>query len=81
MIPIDHETYLCDTPGFSSLYTTDMEKEELKNFSRNFIRTKENAVSSAASTEKSRAVPSKRHWNREISAKKDLKTIPCSMKN
>ena len=32
MIPIDHETYLCDTPGFSSLYTTDMEKEELKNF-------------------------------------------------
>ena len=32
MIPIDHETYLCDTPGFSSLYTTDMEKEEVKTF-------------------------------------------------
>ena len=32
MIPIDHGTYLCDTPGFSSLYTTNMEKEELKNY-------------------------------------------------
>ena len=30
LITIDTETYIMDTPGFSSLYTSDFEKEELK---------------------------------------------------
>ncbi|MDO4473826.1 MAG: ribosome small subunit-dependent GTPase A [Eubacteriales bacterium] len=30
LIMIDTETYIMDTPGFSSLYTNDFEKEELK---------------------------------------------------
>lgn len=30
LITIDTETYIMDTPGFSSLYTDDFEKEELK---------------------------------------------------
>lgn len=29
LIPLGQETWLCDTPGFTSLYTENMEKEEL----------------------------------------------------
>ena len=29
LIPLGEETWLCDTPGFTSLYTENMEKEEL----------------------------------------------------
>lgn len=32
LITIDRDTYIVDTPGFSSLYTGDFEKEELKGF-------------------------------------------------
>ena len=32
LISIAEDTYIFDTPGFSSLYVTDMEKEELKNY-------------------------------------------------
>lgn len=30
LIPIDEDSYIMDTPGFSSLYVNDFEKEELK---------------------------------------------------
>lgn len=30
LIPVDEDSYIMDTPGFSSLYTNDFEKEELK---------------------------------------------------
>ncbi|MGI6117959.1 MAG: ribosome small subunit-dependent GTPase A [Bilifractor sp.] len=30
MIPIDDDTVICDTPGFTSLYIPDMKKEELR---------------------------------------------------
>lgn len=30
LITVDEDTYIMDTPGFSSLYTDDMKKEELK---------------------------------------------------
>ena len=30
LITVDENTYIMDTPGFSSLYTNDFEKEELK---------------------------------------------------
>lgn len=30
LIPIDNESYIMDTPGFSSLYTNDFDKEDLK---------------------------------------------------
>lgn len=32
LIAVDGDTYIMDTPGFSSLYTGDFEKEELKGF-------------------------------------------------
>lgn len=32
VIPVGEETYLMDTPGFSSLYLTDMEEQELKSY-------------------------------------------------
>ena len=30
LIPVDEDSYIMDTPGFSSLYTNDFAKEELK---------------------------------------------------
>ena len=36
MIPIGDDTYLLDTPGFSSLYFFDMEAEDLKQYYREF---------------------------------------------
>ena len=32
LIAIAEDTYIFDTPGFSSLYVTDMEKEDLKSY-------------------------------------------------
>lgn len=32
LIPVDEDSYIMDTPGFSSLYTNDFEKEELKDY-------------------------------------------------
>lgn len=32
VIPVGEKTYLMDTPGFSSLYLTDMDEQELKNY-------------------------------------------------
>lgn len=32
MIPVGKDTYLMDTPGFSSLYLTDIEEQELKDY-------------------------------------------------
>lgn len=37
LIYIGKDTYVCDTPGFSSLYLLDMEKEELKSYFPEFI--------------------------------------------
>ena len=36
VIPVGENTYLMDTPGFSSLYISDMEPEELKSYFREF---------------------------------------------
>ncbi|MGN0154862.1 MAG: ribosome small subunit-dependent GTPase A [Lachnospiraceae bacterium] len=36
IIPVDEDTYLMDTPGFSSIYFYDMEPEELKQYYREF---------------------------------------------
>lgn len=32
VIPVGEDTFLVDTPGFSSLYLTDMEEQDLKNY-------------------------------------------------
>ncbi|MBP5330847.1 MAG: ribosome small subunit-dependent GTPase A [Lachnospiraceae bacterium] len=32
LIRIAHNTYLCDTPGFTSLYVTDIDKEDLRSY-------------------------------------------------
>lgn len=36
LIFVEKDTYICDTPGFSSLYLGDMEKEELKDYYTEF---------------------------------------------
>lgn len=38
VIPVAENTYLVDTPGFSSLYITDMEEQELKDYFPEFQR-------------------------------------------
>ncbi len=37
LIMIDNESYIMDTPGFSSLYTNEFEKEELKRYFPEFV--------------------------------------------
>ena len=32
VIPVGEDTFLMDTPGFSSLYLTDMEEQDLKDY-------------------------------------------------
>ncbi|MCI7813458.1 MAG: ribosome small subunit-dependent GTPase A [Lachnospiraceae bacterium] len=39
---IDEDTYLIDTPGFSSLYLEDLEAEELKNYFHEFAQYEQN---------------------------------------
>ena len=41
VIPVGHDTYLMDTPGFSSLYLTDIEEQELKVYFPEFRRYEE----------------------------------------
>ena len=38
LFPIDEESYIMDTPGFSSLYVNDFEKEELKAYFPEFAQ-------------------------------------------
>ena len=38
LFPIDEDSYIMDTPGFSSLYVNDFEKEELKNYFPEFTQ-------------------------------------------
>ncbi len=38
VIPVGEQTYLMDTPGFSSLYLTDMEEQELKDYFPEFLK-------------------------------------------
>lgn len=38
VIPVGEKTYLMDTPGFSSLYLTDMDEQELKNYFPEFSK-------------------------------------------
>lgn len=41
LVRIASDTYLVDTPGFSSLFVTDIEKEELKQYFPEFLRYSE----------------------------------------
>ena len=41
VIPVGEHTYLMDTPGFSSLYLTDMEEHELKDYFPEFRKYEE----------------------------------------
>lgn len=37
LFALDGESYICDTPGFSSIYLPDMEKEELRDYFPEFL--------------------------------------------
>lgn len=43
VIPVGHDTYLMDTPGFSSLYLTDIEEQDLRRIFRSFADMKNSA--------------------------------------
>ena len=47
LIVIGEDSYIMDTPGFSSLYVNDFEKEDLKYYFRNSHRLKDSASSMA----------------------------------
>ena len=36
LIRLEEDTYLCDTPGFTSLYVTDIAKEDLRDYFAEF---------------------------------------------
>ncbi len=42
VIPVEKDTFLVDTPGFSSLYLTDMEEEELRDYFPEFLQYEPN---------------------------------------
>lgn len=56
VIPVEADTYLVDTPGFSSLYLTDMEEQELKDYFPEFREYEGNADFRAADIFTSRSV-------------------------
>lgn len=37
LIRVGEDTFLCDTPGFTSLYVEEMDKEELRHYFREFV--------------------------------------------
>ena len=43
LIAVDADSYIMDTPGFSSLYVNDFEKEELKYYFGNLLPMKGSA--------------------------------------
>ena len=47
LIVIGEESYIMDTPGFSSLYVNDFEKEDLKYYFPELHRLKDSASSMA----------------------------------
>ena len=44
LIAVDADSYIMDTPGFSSLYVNDFEKEELKYYFREFASDRKSVV-------------------------------------
>ena len=42
VIPVEKDTFLVDTPGFSSLYLTDMEEDELRDYFPEFVKYEPN---------------------------------------
>lgn len=57
IIPVAQDTFLVDTPGFSSLYIENMEEQELKDYFRSSGDMKTSAVSRAVVIYTNRAVP------------------------
>ena len=41
LFALDEDSYICDTPGFSSIYLPDMEKEELGSYFPEFAEYEE----------------------------------------
>ena len=76
LLVIDRDSYIMDTPGFSSLYISDMEKRRTEILlSRNSGPMKENAASTAAITRTSRTARSRKPWKRERYMRSGTKTI------
>ena len=81
LITIAQDTYILDTPGFSSLGLFRLEKEQRRNFIRSLPLLKNIADSEAAPISLSRYAVSRLLWQRERSRRYVMRTTVCSMMN
>ena len=81
LIRVGDDTFLCDTPGFTSLYVEEMDKEELRHYFREFVPYEDSAGSRAASISMSRAVPSRKLWKKAGSAGADMRITQNFMRS
>lgn len=81
LISIAQDTYILDTPGFSSLGLFRLEKEQLAEFYPEFAPFENIADSEAAPISLSRYAVSRLLWQRERSRRYVMRTTVCSMMN
>ena len=68
IIPVSQDTFLVDTPGFSSLYIENMEEQELKDYFPEFRKYEGQCRFRAVVIYTNRAVPLRKPFeNNEIS--------------
>ena len=75
LIAVDADSYIMDTPGFSSLYVNDFEKEELKYYFREFASYEGQCRFQGCDHVHEPGCAVKRRWKREKSIRSDIKII------
>ena len=81
IIPVAQDTFLVDTPGFSSLYIENMEEQELKDYFPEFRRYEDSAAFRGAVTYMNRAAPLRKPLRTMRSAGSDMKIIWSCTRN
>ena len=81
IIPIAADTYIMDTPGFSTLYIPGFEKEDLQNFYPEFKEYEPYCRFKGCSHISEPDCGVKEALQKERSAHCATRTISCSMKN
>lgn len=81
LIALGEDTYILDTPGFSSLGLFDLEKEQLSAYYPEFRDFEVSCRFGAAPTPQSRNAPSSRRWSRGRSAGCGMRIIASYMRN
>ena len=81
LFALDEDSYICDTPGFSSIYLPDMEKEELGSYFPELRSMKKTAAFKAALIFMSRTAQCRRPLRRDGSARYGMRTISFYIMN